>query len=169
CSGNTRKSGAIVRMHYTNEPEARLARASLPYFQDWADRVGGDCGFRQTGFALLVGPENVERLNRNVERLQRLGVETVVLDGYELRQVMPSVDARGIAAAAYEPTSGYADAVATTHAFIAAAQRHGADLLIGTAVQAITVAGGGVNGVGTRGGAVAARVVVWVAHHWWPA
>src|SRR6266568_2424545 len=67
CSGNTRKSGAIVRMHYTNDPEARLALASLPYFQNWADYVGGDCGFRQTGFALLVGPENVERLKRNVE------------------------------------------------------------------------------------------------------
>src|SRR5205823_10820385 len=51
CSGNTRKSGAIVRMHYTNAPEARLALASLPYFQDWANRVGRACGLRQTGFA----------------------------------------------------------------------------------------------------------------------
>src|SRR5439155_22924091 len=76
CSGNTRKSGAIVRMHYTNEPEARLALASLPYFQEWNERVGGNCGFRQTGFALLVGPDNVERLKRNVARLQALGVDT---------------------------------------------------------------------------------------------
>src|SRR3954463_2028602 len=66
CSGNTRKSGAIVRMHYTNDAEARLALASLPYFQHWAEMVGGDCGFRPTGFALLVGPENSERLERNV-------------------------------------------------------------------------------------------------------
>src|SRR3954453_2721163 len=97
CSGNTRKSGAIVRMHYTNEPEVRLARASLPYFQDWANRVGGDCGFRQAGFALLVGPENVERLRRNVARLQRWGVDTVELDRVGLREVMSSIETKGVA------------------------------------------------------------------------
>jgi glycine/D-amino acid oxidase-like deaminating enzyme len=91
CSGNTRKSGAIVRMHYSNDPEARLALASLPYFQHWSEMVGGECGFRQTGFALLVGPENVERLSRNVERLRALGVETSALGPDELRSVMPSL------------------------------------------------------------------------------
>ena len=55
CAGNTRKSGAIVRMHYSNDPEARLALASLPYFQHWSELVGGSCGFRPTGFAILVG------------------------------------------------------------------------------------------------------------------
>src|SRR5215813_15486053 len=29
CGGMTAKSGALVRMHYTNEPEARMAFASL--------------------------------------------------------------------------------------------------------------------------------------------
>ncbi len=32
-SGATGKSGALVRMHYTNEPEVRLAFESLKYFQ----------------------------------------------------------------------------------------------------------------------------------------
>src|SRR3954465_13422956 len=73
CAGNTRKSGAIVRMHYSNDPEARLALGSLAYFTNWGDLVGGDCGFRNTGFALLVGPDNLERLGRNVARLQALG------------------------------------------------------------------------------------------------
>ena len=90
CSGNTRKSGAIVRMHYSNDPEARLALASLRYFQHWSEIVGGACGFRKTGFALLVGPENLERLGRNVARLQALGVETSVLRPDELRDVMPA-------------------------------------------------------------------------------
>jgi sarcosine oxidase subunit beta len=155
-------------MHYTNEPEARLARASLPYFQDWANRVGGDCGFRQTGFALLVGPENVERLRRNVVRLQRWGVDTFELDRVALREVMPSVETRGVAAAAYEPGSGYADAVATTRGFVAAAKRRGAALLEGTAVQSITTAGGRVTGVVTRGGPIGASVVVCAANTWSP-
>jgi sarcosine oxidase subunit beta len=168
CSGNTRKSGAIVRMHYTNEPEVRLAQASLPYFQDWANRVGGDCGFRQTGFALLVGPENVERLRRNVVRLQSWGVNTVEVDGVALRDVMPSIATSGVALGAYEPTSGYADAVATTRSFMGQAKRRGAALLEGTPVLGITTAGGRVTGVETRGGPIGASVVVCAANAWSP-
>src|SRR5215210_3708789 len=46
AAGASGKSGALVRMHYTNEPEARLAHASLPYFQHWDELVGaGSPGF----------------------------------------------------------------------------------------------------------------------------
>jgi sarcosine oxidase subunit beta len=169
CSGNTRKSGAIVRMHYSNDPEARLALASLPYFQHWSDIVGGACGFRPTGFALLVGAENLERLERNVARLRALGVDTSVVNPSELRDVMPSLQTDGVAGAAYEPTSGYADAVATTRSLAEAARRHGTDLLEGTPVTAIECAGGRVTGVSTADDHLEAPVVVCAANTWSPA
>jgi len=169
CSGNTRKSGAIVRMHYTNDAEARLALASLPYFQHWTELVGGDCGFRETGFALLVGPENVGHLRRNVERLAQLGAETMALGPDQLREVMPSVQTAGVAAAAYEPRSGYADAVATTRSLIDAAVRQGAELFEETPVRSITVAGGRVTGVETVSGTIEAPIVVCAANTWSPA
>jgi sarcosine oxidase subunit beta len=168
CSGNTRKSGAIVRMHYSNDPEAQLALASLAYFQHWDERVGGSCGFRPTGFALLVGPENLERLGRNVRRLRALGVDTSVLRPDELRDVMPSLQTEGVAGAAYEPSSGYADAVMTTQSLAEAARRLGADVLEGTAVTAIESAGGRVTGVRTSDDTLAAPVVVCAANTWSP-
>src|SRR3954468_14733628 len=149
CAGNTRKSGAIVRMHYSNDPEARLALASLAYFTNWGEMVGGDCGFRNTGFALLVGPDNLERLGRNVARLRALGVDTSVLRPDELRDVMPSLHTDGVAGAAYEPGSGYADAVATTQSLAEAAGRLGTDILEGTTVTGIERTGGRVTGVRT--------------------
>src|SRR5438477_4470197 len=76
CAGNTRKSGALVRMHYDNEPDARLAFFSLHYFQHWNDVVGYDSGFTNTGAAVVVGPNNVERLHKNVAMLQSLGINT---------------------------------------------------------------------------------------------
>src|SRR5205823_7021028 len=94
--------------------------------------------------------------------------DTVALDGQQLREVMPSVDTRGIAAAAYEPTSGYADAVATTRAFVAAAERYGAELLEGTPVRAITTASGRVTGVETSRGRIEAPIVVCAANTWAP-
>src|SRR5687767_7284044 len=146
CSGNTRKSGAIVRMHYSNDPEARLALASLPYFQHWSELVGGACGFRTTGFAILVGPENRERLERNVARLRALGAETSVVGPADLREIMPALQTDGVAAAAYEPSSGYADAVMTTRSFAEAAQRLGVEVLEGTTVTALEHSGGRITG-----------------------
>ncbi|MCC7372441.1 MAG: FAD-binding oxidoreductase [Chloroflexi bacterium] len=168
CSGNSRKSGAIVRMHYSNDPEAKLALASLPYFQQWSEMVGGSCGFRATGFAILVGEENRERMHRNVARLQALGVETSVLDGRQLREVMPILQTEGVAAAAYEPTSGHADAVATTLSFAEAARRHGAEILQGVSVTGIGVAGGRVTGVDTDDGHLDAPLVICAANTWSP-
>jgi sarcosine oxidase subunit beta len=169
CSGNTRKSGAIVRMHYTNDPEARLALFSLPYFQHWAEMVGGDCSFRQTGFALLVGPENVERLERNVQRLRRLGVETSALGPGDLREVMPSLKTDGVAAGAYEPLSGHADPIATTRSLVDAAVARGVELLERTPVSALAVSGGRISGVETNAGRLDAPVVVCAANTWSPA
>ncbi len=56
ASGATGKSGALVRMHYTNEPETRLAFESLKYFQNWQELVGGDCGFQPVGLLVFTSP-----------------------------------------------------------------------------------------------------------------
>ena len=168
CSGNTRKSGAIVRMHYSNDPEARLALASLPYFQHWSELVGGTCGFRPTGFAILVGPENLERLERNVTRLRALGADTRVVSPAELREVMPALQTDGVAAAAYEPSSGYADAVMTTRSFAEAAQRLGVEVLEGTPVTALEGSGGRITGLQANGELLSAPVVICAANTWSP-
>src|SRR5499425_1720377 len=90
CGGMTAKSGALVRMHYTNEPESRMAFASLRYFQYWGDMVGGTCGFTRTGFIMTVSPDNTERLRHNVAMLQRVGVNTQVITAQELQELQPA-------------------------------------------------------------------------------
>src|SRR5207247_4005714 len=73
-SGATGKSGALVRMHYTNEAESRLALESLKIFRDFRNIVGGDCGFEPIGFLQIVPAGYEEALARNVARQQRLGI-----------------------------------------------------------------------------------------------
>ena len=41
CAGMSARSGALVRMHYTFEPEAKLAWKSHHYFSNWSELVGG--------------------------------------------------------------------------------------------------------------------------------
>ena len=166
CGGMTAKSGALVRMHYTNEPEARLALAGLRYFQNWPDLVGGECGFRQTGFVMTVTPANAERLRHNVEMLRRVGVNTSVITAEELRELQPFVRAEDLTIAAYEPESGYADPRATTTAFMRQAQQRGATLREGVVVTSIRVLKGRIAGVETSLGFIEAPIVVVMAGPW---
>jgi glycine/D-amino acid oxidase-like deaminating enzyme len=80
AAGATGKSGALVRMHYTNPYDAALAQQSLPYFQHWPDVVGpGDPGYRQVGVVRLVAPKYDERLRANVAMLRGVGVNTSLI------------------------------------------------------------------------------------------
>jgi sarcosine oxidase subunit beta len=125
AAGATGKSGALVRMHYTNAHEARLALESLRIFRDFAAIVGGDCGFETPGFLQLVPPGYEAALRRNVARQQRLGIETREVSRDDVRALFPQCRTDDIGAAAWEAGSGYADPSATTFAFAAAAERLG--------------------------------------------
>ena len=167
AAGASGKSGALVRMHYTNEPEARLAHASLPYFREWDDLVGaGTSGFIATGMVRLVTPENESKLRANVEMQERIGINTQVIGPSELREIAPAWRVDDVVAAAYEPDSGCADPVATTHGFATRARQLGADVRIHTEVTGIRRANGRVEGVETTSGPISAPVVIVAGGAW---
>src|ERR1700741_1113674 len=73
-AGATGKSGSLVRMHYTNEPEAKLAFERLKIFSDSRSVGGGDWGFEPVGFLQIVPKGFEAALRRNVARQQTLGI-----------------------------------------------------------------------------------------------
>jgi sarcosine oxidase subunit beta len=166
AAGASGKSGALVRMHYTDEPEVRLALESLRYFQNWADLVGGDCGFRQTGFLTMVPEEFRANLEANVAMQRRVGVNTQLISPDEAREVDPSVWVGDVSILAYEPESGYADPAGTTYAFAQAAAERGAEFRLNCPATAIRVEGGRVRGVETSEGPIEAPVVLLAAGPW---
>jgi sarcosine oxidase subunit beta len=167
AAGATGKSGALVRMHYTNEPEARLAFASLPYFANWNDMVGhGSAGFLNTGMLRIVAPENESKLRANVAMLRQIGIDTTVVGSEDMRNIAPSWNVQDIAAAAFEPKSGCADPVATTHGFAGGARQLGADIRLHTAVTGVRVRDGRAQGVDTSAGPIESPVVVIAGGAW---
>ena len=147
CAGMSARSGALVRMHYTFEPEAKLAWKSHHYFSNWSELVGGQCGFVETGFAVVVDERNAARLRANVAMLQRVGIDTEIVSAAELHAREPNAYVGDVALAAIEPHSGYADPVATTEALAAAAKRHGAEFSTKTPIARIMRRGGRAAGV----------------------
>jgi sarcosine oxidase subunit beta len=167
AAGASGKSGALVRMHYTNEPEARLAHASLPYFSNWDDMVGrGDCGFLKTGMARIVSADNEQKLRANVDMLERVGVNTRVIGAPELAEVAPYWHVDDVTAAAWEPDSGCADPVGTVHGLLERARDLGAEIKTHTEVAGVDVSGGKVTGVQTSGGPISASTVVIAGGVW---
>lgn len=164
--GPTGKSSAIIRQHYSNELTARMAHYSLGVFQDFEQRVGGECGFRRTGFVAIAAAKDQAGLAANVAMQRGVGIRTELLSPAALREVMPGIETADLVAAAWEEDSGYADPYLTVNAYAAAAKRAGARLLTNTAVTAIHQNGGRVTGVATPAGDLAAPVVINCAGPW---
>lgn len=166
ASQASRLSAGLVRTHYSNEPEARLALAGLAWFERWGDLVGGDPGFHRTGLVNLVARADQETLRRNVAMLRRAGVETELIGPEELVELEPDMRVAEDELAAYEPRSGYADAAATTRAMAEAARRRGVDVRERVEVTAVRLEGDRVAGVETDRGFVASPVVVLANGAW---
>jgi len=166
AAGATGKSGSLVRMHYTNDIESRMALESLKVFQDFANVVGGDCGWSPVGFVQLVKHEHRDALHRNVARQQKLGVDTQIIDDRALRELLPGVIIDDVGGAAYEKSSGFADPNATAFGFAVAAQRMGVTVETGVKVTRVLVENGRVAGVETDRERIMAPTVVLVPGAW---
>jgi sarcosine oxidase subunit beta len=121
----------------------------------------------RTGFAIVVGSANVERLRANIAMLRALGIDTEVVAPAELHRLEPALNVSDVALAAYEPQSGYADPVATTCSLAEAAAHAGAVFKLGTPIASIDAAGGRVRGaVDAAGASHRADAVCVVAGPW---
>ena len=164
--GPTGRSSAIVRQHYSNELTARMALFSLGVFQDFEERVGGECGFVRTGFLVMVKAKDHAGLEANVALQRGVGIQTELVPPEGLRELIPGVLADDLVAAAYEPESGYSDPYLTVTAYAAAARRVGVQVLQNTEVIGVRFAGGKVTGVDTAGDQFDSPLVLNCAGSW---
>lgn len=166
AAGATGKSGALVRMHYTNEYETRLAVESLKYFQNWDDMVGGDCGFNPVGLLVFTPPEYKEHLEANVAMQREVGANVQIISANDARELDPSVSVDDVTHLAYEPNAGFADSNATTFAFAEAAKNLGVEFRLDTRVTQVLTNGKTVIGVETSRGKITTPNVLVAAGAW---
>ncbi len=167
ASGATGHSSGLVRMHYDLAAESELTFASYKnYFGNWRERVGGECGFINTGFLQVAKREHEDKLRGNVTNQQKIGINTSVISAAEVKKLFPDLVTEHFDYAAYEPDSGYADATLTTNSFLDSAKRNGAALIQNCEVTAIHTAGGKVTGVSTTKGDFSAPIIINAAGPW---
>ena len=110
----TGKSAAIVRTHYSNPEVVRMAVRSRDAFmtQPWYTRCG---------WLFLVEEENEGHARSNRAMQLREGAASEEVDPGDF-----GLGGDGVAYALFEPDSGYADPVAATRHYLAAAREAGA-------------------------------------------
>ena len=153
ANGASGRSSALVRMHYTNEWDARLAFASFPVFKHWPEIMGGPAVFTHTGFVNVVAPAYADALRKNVRMLRGIGVNTTAMTPGEHHDLQPFANVDDLGAAAWEPDSGYADPAGTVEGFRRRASELGAQILQWTPVRKILRSESRVIGVETSGAA----------------
>ena len=162
CAGDSGVSFSLVRRHYSNEVTARLAVRGVETIKHWAEEVGtGASGYVRTGYLLTVGADQRDALAENVGLLRSWGVDTRLVAPEEIAELEPLLSVEGIAAAAYEPDGGFADAEKMTLAWFAAAVRAGAEPLLATRVTAL-----GERRIETEAGLLEADAVVLATGAW---
>src|SRR5712691_13311626 len=80
-AGQTSRSTALVRTHYSTEILTRMALASYRFFKNFAKEVpGGNAGYVETGLLVGAGEAEVKTLLENVAMHKRLGIDSRVMD-----------------------------------------------------------------------------------------
>jgi len=171
AAGASGKTGALLRQHYTNRPEATLAHLSLQVFRNWPEIVGGDCGFVESGlvFTLPKGPaldKNLESLWSNVVMQRKIGIKTRILSPGELFELQPYLCVEDLAAATLEEESGCVDAFAATRAMTTAAMNAAVDVVENCEAVSILTSGDRVEGVETSSGTIQSPVVICASGPW---
>jgi sarcosine oxidase, subunit beta len=156
-----------VRCHYGIRSLAAMAWHALPVLENARERLGAESGYRNTGYLVGVGSQNLQALRANVAMHQSIGIEVDLVDHDVAGRMWPAADLSEFAAFAYEPRGGYGDGHQTALAFAVAARNGGARLRQNCTVSAIELDGDEAVGVRLQTGErIAAGQVVLAAGAW---
>ncbi|MBV9389263.1 MAG: FAD-binding oxidoreductase [Chroococcidiopsidaceae cyanobacterium CP_BM_ER_R8_30] len=162
ANGASGKGIGIIRTHYTHPLLAELAHQSLKLFHQFSERYGGyNSGFNPCGYYVLVGKSDVETLKRVTQMHRSTNINVDLVDLQQVQDVVPRLNLTDVAAAAYEPESGYGSPPQTTRALAKRAADLGVEIRLHCPVQQIKLdSQGQVAGVVMAGGEVATRTVI---------
>lgn len=170
-AGQTSRSTALVRTHYSTETLTRMALLSYRFFRDFGRRLPGrSAGYVETG--LLVGADeaSVKALRENSAMHRGLGIDSRIMSPQDLAAsgVEPMLDADAFSLFAYEPNAGYAEPSTTAAAFASAAVEEGCKVLTGARVTKVERRASGREGysVATTAGPINCRKVVLATGVW---
>lgn len=166
-AGATGRCAGGVRYQFSTEINVKLSMESLPMLERFRDEIGQDINYRKCGYLLIATNEQDARtFQRNVELQNRLGVQTQLLTGEEVRSRLPLMKFEDAIAGTFNQEDGIVDPNGVVAGYIGAAQKLGVKPFTRAEVIGIRVGGDEVEAVETTQGVVQTRMVLNTAGPW---
>jgi sarcosine oxidase subunit beta len=166
-TGATGRCAGGVRYQFSTEVNVKLSMASLPMIERFKEELGQDVSYRKCGYLLVATNEKDEQeFKWNVALQNRLGVQTELLSGDEVRKRLPLMRFDDAIAGTFNQKDGTVDPNSVVMGYVNAAQKMGVIALTGAEVTGVTVGGGEVREVQTNLGTVETRMVLNAAGPW---
>ena len=128
--------------------------------------LGADLDWVQGGHLIpAADATRLAALRQWLEVVPRVGLDTRLLSGEEVADLIPSMAGRFVGGL-YTASDGHVDPVKTTAAFCRASIAHGASVLTDCPVESITASAGTITGVTTSRGKIRTTRVVCAAGGW---
>ncbi len=165
--GATGRCAGGVRYQFSTEINIRLSAISLPMLERFEDEIGQPNDFRQCGYLILItNQKDLEQFKHNIRLQHRLGVQTIWLEGDEIRERLPMMNLEDVLAGTFHAKDGLVDPNSVVMGYINAANRLGATTLTDVEVTGIGVLAGKIKSVHTSVGVIYTPLVVNAAGPW---
>lgn len=166
-TGATGRCAGGVRYQFSTEINVRLSLESLPMIERFKEEIGQDVNYRQCGYLLVATNEkDVNAFKHNVEMQNRLGVQTQLLSGEDVRARLPLMQFEDAIAGTFHARDGLADPNSIVAGYVSAAQKLGAKALTRAEVTGIRLGGDEIEAVETTQGVIQTRMVLNTAGPW---
>lgn len=166
-TGATGRCAGGVRYQFSTEINVRLSLESLPMIERFKEEIGQDVSYRQCGYLLVATDEkDAAAFRHNVEMQNRLGVQTQLLSGEDVRRRLPLMKFDDAISGTWNPKDGLADPNSVVAGYVSAAQKLGVKALTQAEVTGIRLSGDQVEAVETTQGVIQTRTVLNTAGPW---
>lgn len=165
--GSTSKSAGGVRAQFSDAVNIALGWHSLPAFEQFASRPGGEIDLHQVGYLFLHTDAEAWAVAQGAVALQNsMGIPTRLLTADEAGSLNHGVNVDDVIGATFHPRDGYCSPENVVQGYAAGARALGATVRTGVAATGIESSGGTITGVMTSQGVVATSTVVCAAGAW---
>ena len=166
-AGATGRCAGGVRYQFSTEINIRLSLESLPMLECFEEEIGQNVNYRQCGYLLVATNEkDAATFRQNVDLQNRLGVQSHLLSGEEVRARLPLMRFQDAVAGTFHHRDGLVDPNSVVAGYIGAAQKMGVKALARAEVTGIRIELGEVTAVESTQGIIHTRHVLNAAGPW---
>ncbi|HEX6271279.1 MAG TPA: FAD-binding oxidoreductase [Anaerolineales bacterium] len=166
-TGATGRCAGGVRYQFSTEINIKLSLEGIPMLERFKEEIGQDINYRPCGYLLVATSErDANAFKRNVELQNRLGVQTQLLSGDEVRARLPLMQFEDAIAGTFHRKDGLVDPNSVVAGYVSAAQKLGVKALTRADVTGLCLSGDRVEAVETTQGRIQARTVLNTAGPW---